>query len=431
MLGDEINSEHATKILAFGQNGQPEKVTTQGVQLGPKGKLLSNILNTLESNVTTMEFEPKGELLSTNFNTSNAFINEPLVYTVELFNGLIDLGGHAHASMPMQNVECSVDNAVNNVRLPSPLPSNTKTLPLSDIMNQGRWFSLVVETRETSGLPDISWENLGFNPVTTDFMYVMKFSGDGEFLSGGLQRFGNIELNPTSCVLNYGQGIIEGLKAHKKHDNSIVLFRPEENGLRMKIGADRMCMPAPTVEQFVEAVKVTVLANRRWVPPPHKGFLHIRPLLMGTGPVLSLTPAPEFTFFIFVTPVGNYFEGGSKQLSLVVEEEIHRAVPGGVGSVKAIGNYAVVLKALIEAKADGFSEVLYLDSVYNKYLEEVSTANIFVVKIWLVTRVLMLHDQVEERLVSVDELLDADEVFCTGNAICLLPVGSITYMGRS
>lgn len=302
---------------------------------------------------------------------------------------------------------------------------------------------------ETSGLPDISWENLDFNPVTTDFMYVMKFSGDGEFLSGGLQRFGNIELNPASCVLNYGQGIIEGLKAHKKHDNSIVLFRPEENGLRMKIGADRMCMPAPTIEQFVEAVKVTVLANRRWVPPPHKGFLHIRPLLMGTGPVLSLTPAPEFTFFIFVTPVGNYFEGGLKQLSLVVKEEIHRAVPGGVGSVKAIGNYAVVLKALIEAKADGFSEVLYLDSVYNKYLEEVSTANIFVVKDRIistpvlggtilpgVTRKSIIEIacsqgfQVEERLVSVDELLDADEVFCTGNAICLLPVGSMTYMGR-
>ncbi|KAM4129300.1 hypothetical protein ACJW30_01G012000 [Castanea mollissima] len=270
---------------------------------------------------------------------------------------------------------------------------------------------------ETSGLADISWENLGFNPVTTDFMYVMKFSGDGEFLSGGLQRFGNIELNPASCVLNYGQGIIEGMRAHKKHDNSILLFRPEENGLRMKIGADRMCMPAPTIEQFVEAVKVTVLANRRWVPPPHKGFLHIRPLLLGTGPVLSLTPAPEFTFLIFVTPVGKYFEGGLKQINLVVKEEIHRAVPGGVGSVKAIGNYAMVLKALIEAKADGFSEVLYLDSVYNKYLEEVSTANIFVVK-------------VEERLVSVEELLDADEVFYTGNAICLLSVGSITYMGR-
>ncbi|KAM4121533.1 hypothetical protein ACB094_01G013200 [Castanea mollissima] len=302
---------------------------------------------------------------------------------------------------------------------------------------------------ETSGLADISWENLGFSPVTTDFMYVMKFSGDGEFLSGGLQRFGNIELNPASCVLNYGQGIIEGMKAHKKHDNSILLFRPEENGLRMKIGADRMCMPAPTIEQFLEAVKVTVLANRRWVPPPHKGFLHIRPLLMGTGPVLSLTPAPEFTFLIFVTPVGNYFEGGLKQINLVVKEEIHRAVPGGVGSVKAIGNYAMVLKALIEAKADGFSEVLYLDSVYNKYLEEVSTANIFVVKDRIIstpvlggtilpgiTRKSIIEIarsqgfQVEERLVSVEELLDADEVFYTGNAICLLPVGSITYMGR-
>ena len=164
MLGDEISSEHATKSLAFGQNGQPEKVTIQGVQLGPKGELLSNILDTLESNVTTMEFEPKGELLSNNFNTSNAFINEPLVYTVELINGLADLGGHAHASMPMQNVECSVDNAVNNVGLPSPLPSNTKTLPLSDITNQA--------TKQPRNGPKKKWSKLerevDENNVSTD-----------------------------------------------------------------------------------------------------------------------------------------------------------------------------------------------------------------------------------------------------------------------
>uniref|UniRef100_A0A2N9GWJ7 Branched-chain-amino-acid transaminase n=1 Tax=Fagus sylvatica TaxID=28930 RepID=A0A2N9GWJ7_FAGSY len=217
----------------------------------------------------------------------------------------------------------------------------------------------------------------------------------------------------------------------------------------MKIGADEMCMPAPTIEQFVEAVKVTVLANRRWVPPPHKGFLHIRPLLMGTGAVLRVTPAPEFTFLIYVTPVGNYFEVGLKAIDLVVEHEIHRAVPGGVGSVKAIGNYAVVLKAQIKAKANGFSDVLYLDSVHNKYLEEGSTTNIFVVKDRVIstpvlggtifpgiTRKSIIEIarsqgfQVEERLVSVEELLVADEVFCTGNAICLLPVGSITYMDR-
>ena len=164
MLGDEISSEHATKSLAFGQNGQPEKVTTQGVQLGPKGELLSNILNTLESDVTTMEFEPKGELLSNNFNTSNAFINEPLVYTVELINGLADLGGHAHASMPMQNVVCTVDNAVNNVGLPSPLPSNTKNLPLSDITNQA--------TKQPQNGPKKKWSKLerevDENNVSTD-----------------------------------------------------------------------------------------------------------------------------------------------------------------------------------------------------------------------------------------------------------------------
>ncbi|XP_050207213.1 branched-chain amino acid aminotransferase 2, chloroplastic-like isoform X2 [Mercurialis annua] len=301
----------------------------------------------------------------------------------------------------------------------------------------------------TTELADIDWDNLGFSYVPTDYMYVMKCARDGSFSFGGLQRFGNIELSPSAGVLNYGQGLFEGLKAYKKEDGNVLLFRPEENAMRMNVGAERMCMPSPTVEQFVEAVKATVLANKRWIPPPGKGSLYIRPLLMGSGAVLGLAPAPEYTFLIYVSPVGNYFKEGVAPINLVVEHELHRATPGGTGSVKTIGNYAAVLKAQSAAKAKGYSDVLYLDCVHKKYLEEVSSCNIFVVKDNVIstpaikgtilpgiTRKSIIDVarsqgfQVEERLVAVDELLDADEVFCTGTAVVVSPVGSITYSGK-
>ncbi|KAF5738073.1 branched-chain-amino-acid aminotransferase 3 chloroplastic isoform X1 [Tripterygium wilfordii] len=304
-------------------------------------------------------------------------------------------------------------------------------------------------SREESELADIDWDNLGFGFIPTDYMYMMKCAQGGNFSKGELQRFGNIELSPSAGVLNYGQGLFEGLKAYTKEDGNILLFRPEENALRMRMGAERMCMPAPTVEQFVDAVKATVMANKRWVPPPGKGSLYIRPLLMGSGAVLGLAPAPEYTFLIYVSPVGNYFKEGVAPINLVVEHELHRATPGGTGGVKTIGNYAAVLKAQSAARAKGYSDVLYLDCVHKKYLEEVSSCNIFVLKDNVIstpaikgtilpgiTRKSIIDVarsegfKVEERLVAVDELLDADEVFCTGTAVVVSPVGSITYMGR-
>ncbi|KAG8373820.1 hypothetical protein BUALT_Bualt11G0064800 [Buddleja alternifolia] len=298
-------------------------------------------------------------------------------------------------------------------------------------------------------LADIDWDNIGFGLTPTDYMYIMKCSQGEKFSKGELQRFGNIELSPSAGVLNYGQGLFEGLKAYRKKDGKILLFRPEENALRLRMGAERMCMPSPTVEQFVEAVKLSVVANEKWIPPPGKGSLYIRPLLMGSGAVLGLAPAPEYTFLIFVSPVGNYFREGLAPINLIVETEMHRATPGGTGGVKTIGNYAAVLKAQSAAKAKGYSDVLYLDSVHKKYLEEVSSCNVFVVKGNLIstpaiqgtilpgiTRKSILDVacsqgfQVEERLVTVDELLDADEVFCTGTAVVVSPVGSITYLNK-
>ncbi|CAN6290142.1 unnamed protein product [Urochloa humidicola] len=299
---------------------------------------------------------------------------------------------------------------------------------------------------------EIDWDSLGFGLTPTDYMYVMRSSPEdhgGGFARGELCRYGNIELSPSSGVLNYAQGLFEGMKAYRRPGGGYTLFRPEENARRMQHGAERMCMPAPSVDQFVRAVKDTVLANRRWVPPQGKGALYLRPLLMGSGPILGLAPAPEYTFLIYASPVGNYFKEGLAPINLVVDGEFHRAMPGGTGGVKTIANYAPVLRAQVDAKSKGFTDVLYLDSVHRRYLEEVSSCNVFVVKGGAVatpaargtilpgiTRKSVIElaaergYRVEERLVSIDDLVGADEVFCTGTAVVVAPVSSVTYQGQ-
>lgn len=305
---------------------------------------------------------------------------------------------------------------------------------------------------EESGGGEIDWDKLGFGLTPTDYMYVTRCSPEdrGEFPRGELCRYGNIELSPSSGVLNYAQGLFEGMKAYRRPDRSgYTLFRPEENARRMQHGAERMCMPAPSVEQFVHAVKQTVLGNRRWVPPQGKGALYLRPLLMGSGPILGLAPAPEYTFLVYAAPVGNYFKEGLAPINLVVHDEFHRAMPGGTGGVKTIANYAPVLRAQTDAKSKGFTDVLYLDSVHKRYLEEVSSCNVFVVKGGVVatpaTRGTILPGitrksvielardrgyKVEERLVTIDDLMAADEVFCTGTAVVVAPVSTVTYQGK-
>lgn len=293
---------------------------------------------------------------------------------------------------------------------------------------------------------DMNWDELGFNLVPADYMYVMKCSLEKgfTFTQGNITPYGNIEMSPFSGILNYGQGLFEGLKAYRKEDGRVLLFRPEQNAQRMKIGAERMLMPSPSIEQFVEAVKQTVLANKHWVPPPGKGSLYIRPLLIGSGPVLNLVPAPEYSFLIYASPVGNYHKGA---LNLFVEEKVHRAIPGGTGNIKTVTNYSPVYKAVAEAKARGFSDVLFLDAVTGKNIEEVTLCNIFMIKgnvistpaltcgtiLPGITRrsiieiALEFGYQVEERVIPLEDLLEANEVFCTGTAVVVNPVTSITY----
>lgn len=324
---------------------------------------------------------------------------------------------------------------------------------------QARWRSSLPQldpvdrSDEDNSGGDMDWDNLGFGLTPTDYMYVMRCSQgeDGFSVSRGeVSRYGNIELSPSSGILNYGQGLFEGLKAYTRagRPGGYMLFRPEENARRMQVGADRMCMPAPSVEQFVHAVKQTVLANSRWVPPQGKGALYIRPLLIGSGAILGLAPAPEYTFMIYASPVGTYFKKGMAAINLLVEEEFHRAMPGGTGGVKTITNYAPVLRAQMDAKSKGFADVLYLDSVHKRYVEEASSCNLFVLKggtlatpatagtiLPGITRrsiIELARDhgyKVEERLVSIDDLVSADEVFCTGTAVGVTPVSTVTYQG--
>ncbi|WCJ31248.1 Branched-chain-amino-acid aminotransferase [Euphorbia peplus] len=296
---------------------------------------------------------------------------------------------------------------------------------------------------------DVDWDNLGFGITPADYMYTTKCCVGATFEKGQVSPYTNLELSPCAGVLNYGQGLFEGTKAYRKEDGRLLVFRPDQNAIRMQMGAHRMCMPCPSIPQFVDGVKQVALANKRWVPPPKKGCLYIRPLLIGNGPILGLAPAPEYTFLIYASPVGNYFKEGLAPLDLLVEEEFHRATRGGAGGVKSITNYAPVLKAIGRAKSRGFSDVLYLDSVHKKYLEEVSSCNIFLVKSNVistpaangnilegVTRRSIIEIarnqgyQVEERAIPVDELMDADEVFCTGTAVGVAPVGSITYQNK-
>ncbi|KAM5549837.1 hypothetical protein ABKV19_000992 [Rosa sericea] len=296
----------------------------------------------------------------------------------------------------------------------------------------------------------INWDDLGFGLIPIDYMYTMKCSDGENFSQGHLSPFGKIELCPSAGILNYGQGLFEGLKATRTEDGRIMLFRPQENALRMKMGAERMCMPSPSVEQFVDAVKQTVFANKRWVPPPGKGSLYIRPLLMGSGSNLGLGPGLEYTFLIFASPVGNNYHKGRAALNLYVEHKIHRATPGGTGGVKSVTNYSPVYQTQQQARAKGFSDVLFLDSATGKNIEEIVAANIFIRKGNVISTPTLKHGtilpgvtrksiidialdfgyQVEERVIPVEDLLAADEAFCTGTAVVVNPIGAVTYQDK-
>ena len=296
---------------------------------------------------------------------------------------------------------------------------------------------------------DIDWENMTFSFRETDKMYISTCKKDDEWSKGVIQDFQNLNISPAAGVLNYGQGLFEGMKAYRTIDGSVVLFRPQENAKRMQKGARRLGMPEVPEEIFLDAVIQTVKENARWIPPIGKGTLYIRPLLMGSGPILGVAPAPEYTFLVYVSPVGPYFKGGLEPTSLKISEEHHRAAPGGSGGVKAIGNYAPGMVPSKKAKEEGFAEIIYLDAINNKYIEEVGAANFFCIKdniistpeltgtiLGGITRLSIIEIarskgyEVREEKIDVEYALEADECFCAGTAAVVSSIGSIKHGKR-
>ena len=293
---------------------------------------------------------------------------------------------------------------------------------------------------------DIDWDELTFSLTPTDTMYVATATAEDPWMPGDLRPYGNISISPAAGVLNYGQGLFEGMKAYRTAKNRVVFFRPDENARRMQRGADRLKMPPVPESIFLDAVEQVVQANIDYLPPMGRGAMYVRPLLMGSGPVLGVAPAPSYSFMIYVTPVGPYFKGGMKAIDLLISDEFHRAAPGGSGGVKAIGNYAPGMMPSMIAKSKGYAEVIYLDARTSTYIEEVGAANFFCVKDNVlytpeltgtilpgITRASIialarhLGYDVHEEKVSAEFAMSADEAFCCGTAAVISPIGSITH----
>lgn len=218
---------------------------------------------------------------------------------------------------------------------------------------------------------DVDWDSFSFslNGVRTDSMWLNRVkvddSGEADYSASPddcLTALGNLELSPTATVLNYGQALFEGMKAFRRNDGTIAMFRPERNALRMQQGANRFLLPPVPTDVFVNAADSVVRANARWVPPFGKGALYLRPLLMGTGEDLGVKPSWESTFCIYCSPVGNYFKGGLKAIRLQAVRGFSRAAVGGSGAVKASGNYAPAFLVQKRVKQRGYDEVLCLDA---------------------------------------------------------------------
>ena len=222
---------------------------------------------------------------------------------------------------------------------------------------------------------DMEWEKLGFAYYPTDYRYVSNYK-NGAWDEGALSDNPNVTLSEAACVLQYAQCCFEGLKAYSTADGRVVSFRADMNALRMEDSCRRMEMPVFPKERFLDAVRKTVHANRKWVPPYGSGAsLYLRPYLFGTSPIIGVHASEEYQFRLFASPVGPYFKGGIRPLVIRVCD-LDRAAPRGTGHIKASLNYAMSLYALTEAHALGYDENLYVDSATRTYVEETGGANI-------------------------------------------------------
>ena len=296
---------------------------------------------------------------------------------------------------------------------------------------------------------NIDWSNLGFGYVKTDYRYVSNFK-NGAWDEGTLSTDDMVTISECACVLQYAQTVFEGMKAYTTEDGRIVVFRPDLNAERMENSAKRLEMPVFPKDRFVDAIVKLVEANADYVPPYGSGAtLYIRPYMFGTNAVIGVKPADEYQFRAFCTPVGPYFKGGVKPITIRVSD-FDRAAPRGTGHIKAGLNYAMSLHAIMDAHRQGFDENMYLDPATRTKVEETGGANfLFVTKdnkvvtpksdsiLPSITRRSLVYVakeylglEVEEREVYFDEVKDFAECGLFGTAAVISPVGKIVDHGK-
>ena len=311
--------------------------------------------------------------------------------------------------------------------------------------------TLTTAYKEKPKGPDIP-----FGVFTTDHMFLMNYDREQGWHDPRIVPYAPFQMDPACMVLHYAQEIFEGMKAYRDEAGNIRLFRPEENFKRMNSSCQRMSIPEIDVDFCVEAVKQLVTLEKDWVPTAPNTSLYIRPFIFATDIHVGVHASHTYQFCVILSPVGPYYATGLAPVSIMIEEEDVRAVRGGTGFTKCGGNYAASLRAGEKAEEKGFSQVLWLDGVEQKYIEEVGSMNVlFKIGGKIVTPALngsilpgitrksclqLLRDKgftVEERRLSVDELISAardgslEEAFGSGTAAVVSPIGTLSYKGES
>lgn len=310
-------------------------------------------------------------------------------------------------------------------------------------------------TRAATLRPKPKDNELGFGTVFTDHMFLAGYQEGKGWYDPRIEPYASLVLDPATAVLHYAQAIFEGLKAFRGMDGKVRLFRPHKHTERLNNSARRMCIPALDPDLALRSLVELVRLEREWVPSSVGTALYVRPTVIATEPFLGVRPAKSYIYFVILSPVGAYYPEGMNPVRILVVEKYVRAVEGGVGEAKTSGNYAASLLAAEEAHAAGFTQVLYLDAVHRRYVEEVGTMNIMfrlgdeVVTPPLtgtilpgVTRdsaITLLREwgvPVSERRIGIDEVSEAArkgtlrEVWGTGTAAVISPVGELVYRGE-
>lgn len=309
-----------------------------------------------------------------------------------------------------------------------------------------------IEKVEKSRLPDADLDNPGFGRIFSDHMFEMEFR-NGSWQTPRIKPFGPVEVTPALNVFHYGQSVFEGTKAYYAGDDTVHLFRPHKNIARMEKSCERMCIPKVDPGLFLDAMEQLIKLDHKWIPRKEENSLYIRPVVCAFDQLIAAHSSSVFRFYIITSPVGSYY---SRPVKLVTEQRYVRAVKGGVGEVKTAGNYAASMLPARKARDMGSDQVLWLDALEHKYIEEVGTMNIFFkIDDVLITRELsgtilpgVTRDSViqlarhwdvtvEERRISIDEVMEAgregslQEVFGAGTAAVIAPVKEISHLGES